>query len=142
MHAVKEKRDDTQRDYSELTEKKQVQIRMRLTDAVFARMVVDVRSMLDTMPPEHKAGVDGDFLMAIAEHPNEIIIKCAMCVFMGYLKGAIQFAKACGGGGGDSSLPWGRMEDEDDSCFAYPCMMQVHKMLKPSQLKRVIGNRH
>lgn len=77
LHAVKEKRDDTQRDdaqrdYSELTEKKQVQIRMRLTDAVFARMVVDVRSMLDTMPPEHKAGVDGDFLMAIAEQPNEI----------------------------------------------------------------------
>lgn len=85
LHAVKEKHDDTQRDdaqrgYSELTEKKQVQIRMRLTDAVFARMVVDVRSMLDTMPPEHKAGVDGDFLMAIAEQPNKIL-KCAMYRF-------------------------------------------------------------
>lgn len=77
LHAVKEKRADTQRDYSGLTEKKQEQIRMRLTDAVFARMVVDVRSMLDTMPPEHKAGVDGDFLTAIAEQPNEIL-KCAM----------------------------------------------------------------
>ena len=118
LHAVKEKRDDTQRDYRELTEKKHVQIRMRLTDAVFARMVVDVRSMLDTMPPEHKAGVDGDFLTAIAEQPNEIL-KCAMYLFKGYLRGAIQFAKACGGGGSDTSLPWGRNPDEDDRRFAY-----------------------
>lgn len=79
---------------------------MRLTDAVFAKMVVDVRSMLDTMPPEHKAGVDGDFLMAIAEQHNKIL-KYAMYMFEGYLKGAIQFAKACGGGGCGTPLPWG-----------------------------------
>ena len=50
---------------------------MRLTDAVFARMVVDVRSLLDAMPSELKADIDGDFLTAIAEQPNEIL-KCAM----------------------------------------------------------------
>lgn len=38
---------------------------MRLTDAVFARMVVDVRSMIESMPPKHKADIDGDFLTAI-----------------------------------------------------------------------------
>lgn len=107
---------------------------MRLTDAVFARMVVDVRSLLDPMPSELKADIDGDFLTAIAEHPNDIL-KCAMYLFFGYLDGATQFAQSCGGGGGDTSLPWGRNQDEDDRRFAYRCMMQAHKLLKPTQLK-------
>ena len=63
---------------------------MRLTDAVFARMVVDVRSLLDTMPSELKADIDGDFLTVIAEQPNEIL-KCAMYLFLGYLDGATQY---------------------------------------------------
>lgn len=50
---------------------------MRLTDAVFARIVVDVRSMIESMPLEQKADIDGDFLTAIAEPSNEIL-KCAM----------------------------------------------------------------
>lgn len=111
---------------------------MRLTDAVFARMIVDVRSMLESMTPEHKADFDGEFLTAIAEQPNEIL-KCAMYLFLGYLDGATQFAQSCGGG--DSSLPWGRKEEDDDRRFAYRCMMQAHKMLKPSQLKRGLGIR-
>ena len=78
---------------------------MRHTDAVFARMVVDVRSLLNAMPSEVKADIDGDFLTAIAEQPNEIL-KCAMYLFLGYLDGATQFAQSCGGGGGDTSLPW------------------------------------
>lgn len=113
---------------------------MRLTDAVFARMVVDVRSLLDAMPPEHKTGGDGDFLTAIAEQPNEIL-KCAMYLFLGYLDGATQFAQSFGGGGSDSSLPWGCKEDEDDRRFAYRCMMQAHKMLKPSQPKQSMNGR-
>lgn len=63
---------------------------MRLTDAVFARMVVEVRSLLDAMPSELKARVDGEFLTAIAERPNEIL-KCAMYLFLGYLDGATQY---------------------------------------------------
>ena len=113
---------------------------MRLTDAIFARMVVDVRSLLEAMPLELKADIDGDFLTAIAEHPNEIL-KCAMYLFLGYLDGATKFAQSCGGGGGDTSLPWGRKDDEDDRRVAYRCMMQAHKMLKPSQTKRSVGAR-
>lgn len=113
---------------------------MRLTDAVFARMVVDVRSMLSAIPSELRADLDGEFLSAIAEHPNEIL-KCAMYLFLGYLDGAIQFAQSCGGGGSDSTLPWSRKDDEDDRHFAYRCMMQAHKMLKPSQPKRGISGR-
>lgn len=50
------------------------------------------------MPSEVKAALDGDFLTAIAEQPNEIL-KCAMYLFLGYLDGATQFAWSCGGGG-------------------------------------------
>mgnify|MGYP003235353251 CR=1 FL=1 len=108
---------------------------MRLTDAVFARMVVDIRSLVKSMLSEHKADLDGEFLTAIAERPNEIL-KCAMYLFLGYLDGASQFTQSCGGGGSDSSLPWGRNPDEDDRRFAYRCMMQAHKMLKSINRKR------
>ena len=63
---------------------------MRLADAIFARMVVNVRSLLDAMPSEQRADIDGDFLTAIAEQPNEIL-KCAMYLFLGYLDGATQY---------------------------------------------------
>ena len=108
---------------------------MRLTDAVFARMVVDARSILNAMPLEQKTNIDRDFLKAIAEQPNEIL-KCAMYLFLGYLDGATQFARPCGGGGSDNSLPWGRKEDEDDHRFAYRYIMQAHRMMKPSHPKR------
>ncbi len=113
---------------------------MRLTDAVFARMVVDVRSMLESMPSELKAEINGEFLTTIAEQPNEIL-KCAMYLFLGYLDGATQFAQSCGGGDVSSDLPWGRNPDEDDRHFAYRCMMQAHRMMKPSQPKRGMGGR-
>ena len=138
LHTVKEKRDSAQKNYHEFTEKNQEQVRMRLTDAVFARMVVDVRSLLEAMPSEQKAGIDGEFLTAIAEQPNEIL-KCAMYLFLGYLDGATQFAQSCGGGGTSSDLPWGRNPDEDDRRFAYRCMMQAHRMMKPSQQKHGIA---
>lgn len=140
LDALSEKRDNAEKNFHEFTEKNQEQVRMRLTDAVFARMVVDVRSMIESMPLELKADLDGEFLTTIAEQPNEIL-KCAMYLFLGYLDGATQFAQSCGGGGGDSSLPWGRKEEDDDRRFAYRCMMQAHKMLKPSGLRRGMGGR-
>ena len=90
LDALSEKRDNAEKNFHEFTEKNQEQVRMRLTDAVFARMVVDVRSMIESMPPEHKADLDGEFLTAIAERPNEIL-KCAMYLFLGYLDGAAQY---------------------------------------------------
>lgn len=140
LDALSEKRDNAQKNFHEFTEKNQEQIRMRLTDAVFARMVVDVRSLLDAMPSELKADFDGEFLTAIAEQPNDIL-KCAMYLFLGYLDGATQFAQSCGSGGGDTSLPWGRKDDEDDRRFAYRCMIHAYRMMKPSQPKRGISGR-
>lgn len=123
-----------------LTPKEMKQMRMRLTDAVFGRLVVDVRELFAAMPSELKTDLDGEFLTAIAEQPNNIL-KCAMYLFLGYLDGTSQFAQSCGGGGSSSDLPWGRKEDEDDRRFAYRCMMHAHKMLKPSQPKRGISGR-
>ena len=140
LDALTEKRDDAQRDYSELTEKKQVQIRMRLTDAIFGRLVVDIRELFAAMPSDLKANLDGEFLTAIAEQPNDIL-KCAMYLFLGYLDGATQFAQSCGGGGSSSDQPWGRKDDEDDRKFAYRCMMQAHKLLKPAFLGYSMGGR-
>lgn len=118
--------------------KNQEQLRIRLTDAVFGRLVVDIRELFAAMPSEQKADLDGEFLTAIAEQPNEIL-KCAMYLFLGYIDGATQFAQSCGGGGTLSDLPWGRNTDEDDRRYAYRCMMQAHRMMKPSQPKRRIG---
>lgn len=73
-------------------------MRIRLTDAIFARMVVDLRSMIESMPSELKADLDGEFLTTSAEQPNETL-KCAMYLFLGYLDGATQFAQSCGGCG-------------------------------------------
>lgn len=114
---------------------------IRPTDTNFPRIVVDVHSTIESMPSEKEADLDGEFLTAISEQPNEFL-KCAVYLFLGYLDGASQFAQSCrGGGGSDSSLPWERNPDEDDRRFAYRCMMRVHKMLKPSQPKRGLYGR-
>ncbi|WP_301198677.1 hypothetical protein [Bacteroides acidifaciens] len=57
-----------------------------------------------------------------------LIIKKEVCKYLllGCIDGATQFAKSCGSVGGDTSLPWGRKEDEDDRRFAYRCIMQTH----------------
>lgn len=65
---------------------------MKLTEAVFDRMVVDVSSLPDAIPSELRADIDGDFLTAIAEQPNEML-KCAMHLFLGNVDGASRFAR-------------------------------------------------
>ena len=117
LKSANEKRSNAMREYHNFTEKNQEQLRMRLTDAVFGRSVVDMRSLLAAMTPEQKAEFDGEFLMAMAEKPNEIL-KCAMYLFAGFLDGAIQFAKGSGGGGSASDLPWGR--DPNEMTVALP----------------------
>lgn len=90
LDALTVKRDNAQSDYRELTSKHQEQVRMRLTDAVFGRLVVDIRELFASMPSEQKADIAGEFLTVIAEQPNEIL-KCAMYLFLGYLDGATQY---------------------------------------------------
>ena len=137
LQSVNEQKANAQTQYREFTADNQAQIRMRLTDAIFGKAVLDIRSLLSAMTPEQKAAFDDEFLMALSEKPTEIL-KCAMYLFAGYVDGAIQFAKGSGGGGSGSELPWGRDPDEDDRHFAYRCMMRAHRMLRPAtkQVKR------
>lgn len=137
LQSVNEQKANAQTQYREFTADNQAQIRMRLTDAIFGKAVLDIRSLLSAMTPEQKAVFDDEFLMALSEKPTEIL-KCAMYLFAGYVDGAIQFAKGSGGGGSSSELPWGRDQNEDDRHFAYRCMMRAHRMLCPAtkQVKR------
>lgn len=137
LQSVNEQKANAQTQYREFTADNQAQIRMRLTDAIFGKAVLDIRSLLSAMPPEQKAAFDDEFLMALSEKPTEIL-KCAMYLFAGYVDGAIQFAKGSGGGGSGSELPWDRDPNEDDRHFAYRCMMRAHRMLRPAtkQVKR------
>ncbi len=137
LQSVNEQKANAQTQYREFTADNQAQIRMRLTDAIFGKAVLDIRSLLSAMTPEQKAVFDDEFLMALSEKPTEIL-KCAMYLFAGYVDGAIQFAKGSGGGGSGSELPWGRDPNEDDRHFAYRCMMRAHRMLCPAtkQVKR------
>ena len=87
LDALSEKRDNAQSDEANIRSR---QVRMRLTDAIFGRLVVDIRELFAAMPSKQKARVDGEFMTAIAERPNEIL-KCAMYLFLGYLDGATQY---------------------------------------------------
>jgi hypothetical protein len=137
LQYVNEQKISAQTQYREFTADNQAQIRMRLTDAIFGKAVLDIRSLLAAMTPEQKSAFDDEFLMDFSEKPTEIL-KCAMYLFVGYVDGAIQFAKGSGGGGSGSDLPWGRDPDEDDRHFAYRCMMRAHRMMRPAtkQVKR------
>lgn len=117
----------------------QTQIRMRLTDAVFGKTFVELGKLIDHLTPEQKEAFGNEFLVHLAEKPAEIL-KCAMYLFAGYLDGAIQFAKGSGGGGASSDLPWGRDPNEEERKFAFRCMMQAHRMMKPAPSKQVKRN--
>lgn len=113
------------------------QVRLRMADAVLGKTLMEYGKAIESMTPEQRKVVGNDFITHLAEKPGEII-SCAMYLFAGYVDGAIQFAKGSGGGGGSTSdLKWGRDPDEDDARFAFRCMVQAHKMLRPNkQLKR------
>jgi len=139
MESVKERTFDLKKERDEAAADVQSLIRMRLTDAVFGKTFVEFGRLIDCLSPEQKAAFGNDFLVHLAEKPAEIL-KCAMYLFAGYLDGAIQFAKGNGGGGGGSDLPWGRDPNEDDRKFAFRCMVQAHRMMKPVPGKHIKRN--
>ena len=136
MESVKRDTASLQRENAEAFKDSQTRIRMQLIDSVFGKTIVDLRPIMAALSPEEKLAFDAEFLNDLAEKPGEIL-KCAMYLFAGYVDGAIQFAKGSGGGGGGSDLKWGRDPDEDDRKWAYRCMMQAHKMMRPPQGKQV-----
>ena len=106
-------------------------IRMKVTDAVYGTLVTNLKKAIDLFTPEQRDAFGRPFMCHLAEKPGEIL-QCAMWLFAGYVDGAIQFAETHGGGGEmGTDLRWGRAPDEDDQHFAYRCMVQAHKLMKP-----------
>ena len=136
MDSVKQRTVDLKREEAEASADVKAQIRMRLTDSVFGNIAQQFNRLVSSMTPEQKAEFGNDFLVHLAEKPGEII-NCAMYLFAGYIDGAIQFAKGSGGGGSTSDLKWGRDPNEDDRKFAFRCMMQAHRMMRPAPAKQV-----
>lgn len=136
MDAVKQNTSNLQRQRDEYTQDVKTQVRMRLTDSVFAKYTVEFRRILEMLTPEQKAQFGNDFFVHLAEKPGDIM-QCAMLLFIGYIDGAIQFAKGSGGGGSTSDLKWGRDPNEDDRKFAFRCMMQAHRMMRPTPNKQI-----
>lgn len=112
-------------------------VRMRLTDAVFGRVSQELQRLYPTLSPGQKNMVEGELLATMAEKPTELL-RCALSLMIGYIDGAIQIAHTSGGGGGGGSdLKWGRDPDEDDRKWAFRCMMQANKMLRPTSGRRI-----
>lgn len=137
MGSLNARTEDLKREGIEAAKNKGEQMRLHLTDAVFNKTVAELKAMVLSLTPQQKAAFDSDFLEALAERPMELM-RCAMYLMAGYVDGAIQFAKGSGGGGGSSSdLKWGRDPNEDDRKWAFRCMMQAHRMLKPAKGQQV-----
>lgn len=60
LQSVNEQKANAQTQYREFTADNQAQIRMRLTDAIFGKAVLDIRSLLSAMTPEQKAVFDDE----------------------------------------------------------------------------------
>ncbi len=60
-----------------------------------------------------------------------------MLLFIENIAGAIQFAQSVGGGGSDNDLKWGRDPHEYERRFAFRCVQQAHRLLKPAPARAV-----
>ena len=118
----------------------QDQMRKLLLESVAGKTLMEYGRLADCLTPEQKAQAGNNFVMHLAEQPGEIM-ECAMMLMAGYVDGAIQFAETHGGGGEQGQgLRWGRDPNEDDHHFAFRCMLQAHKLMKPShQYRRGYG---
>ena len=136
VEQLKANRDELRRQVYAAAGEMEDQIRFRLKDAFADSVLSDFRSVLPQMTFRDMEAFNNTLLADMAANGEEIMT-CALYLYTGMLDNATNFAKGHGGGGGGSDLPWGRKEDEDDRAWAYRCMMQAHRMMKPSGGKRM-----
>ena len=65
---------------------------------------------------------------------SQIIIYCAMYLYVGYINEATNFAESQGGGGSDTK-DWGRDKDEDEIEWIRRCLQKATRMMKPRKSK-------
>ncbi len=113
------------------------QVRFRLVDALLFDIIKDFQRQFPELGDKAQEVFGNSLIKDIAERGEEIF-KCAIYLYANYVDLATTFAKGHGGGGsGDTDLPWGRKEDEDDREWARRCLMQAHRMMKPAGGKNV-----
>ena len=110
-------------------------LRMRIIDSGYATIVNEVRKMYRMLTPEQRSTLNNDFVETLAEKPIELI-KCALMLALGYIDSATSFAESCGGGGTTSDSKWGKDPDEDDRKYAYRCLMNANRMLRPAGVRQ------
>ena len=120
---------------NELQKDRNTLLRMCIIDAGYATIVNEVRKMYRALEPGQCENLNEDFVQVLAEKPIELI-KCALMLALGYIDSATSFAESCGGGGASSDMKWGKDPDEDDRKFAYRCLMNANRMLRPSGATR------
>ena len=134
--AIAERNDNLRQQTKVIAGDMQDQMRKLLTGAITGNALMEYEKLYESLTPEQKAHSGNKFILHLAEQPAEII-NCAMYLFLGYVDGAIQFAETHGGGGEmGTGLKWGRDPDEDDQHFAFRCMLQAHKLMKPAPQQR------
>ena len=94
---------------------------------------LDERRNIDNM---YDNVFDGSMFDEMAENANEVIA-VASALFMGYLDGAVSFAKGHGGGGSSPGSGWGRDKDDDDEMWRRKCLFMGMKMMRPSQGRKL-----
>ena len=79
---------------------------------------------------------EGSTFEEVAQHANEVVA-VASALFMGYLDGAISFAKSHGGGGDRPGSGWGRDNDDDDEMWRRKCLFMGMKMMRSANKLKV-----
>lgn len=102
-----------------------------LKDVLVEHLVCEHRERMAHSDVSERKSFDGTLMQAVAEQGSEVL-HCATLLFLGYVDAATTFAEGQGGGGGGNSLKWGRDEDEDDRHWAYRCMMEARRLMRPT----------
>lgn len=107
--------------------------RMTMYDEHRDSLGLDERRIVDNL---YDDVFDGSMFDEMAENANEVIA-VASALFMGYLDGAVSFAKGHGGGGSSPGSGWGRDKDDDDEMWRRKCLFMGMKMMRPSQGRKL-----
>ena len=106
------------------------QMELRLKAVAMDEMVDTVHDMISlSHVPEVRVALDNTLAKEFAVRFNDIV-RCALLLSLGLVDQATTFAEGHGGGGG-SSLPWGRRDDEDERKWLMRCLMQGARMMRP-----------